>query len=108
MCYSNCKNENYHGECSKRINKYDTDLHCFTGFLCEHCNEVFADDTQLSDFENTCVDCAADKFQCKHCAEILENSEMSNVQDVCQECDDECTLETIANYEDGKIMQGNL
>jgi len=30
MCYSNCKHENFDGECVKRKNTpYDADCHCF-------------------------------------------------------------------------------
>lgn len=60
MCYSNCKNENYHGECTKRIDKYDISLHCFEGFKCESCGEIFLDTEFLSDDEKNCIDCKKD------------------------------------------------
>lgn len=57
MCYSNCKNENYHGECKKRPNRCDETLHCFEGFKCKHCEDIFTDTSEMSDIENVCLDC---------------------------------------------------
>lgn len=54
MCYSNCPNENYHGEC---IGKPDSNSHCFDGFACEECGEIYEDECDMSEIDNICIDC---------------------------------------------------
>ncbi len=83
MCYSNCKNENFHGECVKRIDRTDTDLHCFEGFKCTGCNETFEEDENHngSDF---CEDCFIKNLvtECNQCNEY--HAEV--VDGICDKC----------------------
>lgn len=56
MCYSGCPNENYHGDCMGRPT---IQSHCFDGFKCTECGEIFLDTDKMSeDFENVCEVCA--------------------------------------------------
>jgi len=90
MCYSNCKNENYHGECSKRIDKYDTSLHCFDGFVCSCCGDVFLDTDQQHEMiksdEIYCKDCFEKNqlTECIECGYIAEPDEI--IDNVCVDC----------------------
>ena len=57
MCYSNCKNEDCRGDCKNDPSPYDIEVHCFMGFVCRHCSEIFPDDSELSGTDNVCKDC---------------------------------------------------
>lgn len=87
MCYSNCKNENYHGECTKRIDKYDMSLHCFEGFKCSYCGEIHLD-TDNAWQDDICIDCATelDLVHCVHCGYNSEKSERENGSHICPDC----------------------
>ena len=63
MCYSNCKNERNDGTCENTPSKHsiDIDLHCFEGFVCKHCGEIYPDTQYMSNKGivggNICLDC---------------------------------------------------
>lgn len=56
MCYSNCPNENYHGDCVKPSKAGLFGTHCCNDFQCKHCQEVFPE-SEMSETENVCIDC---------------------------------------------------
>lgn len=62
MCYSNCKNENFNDDCSNNIDPYDTQLHCFEGFICKECKEIFRSTDDLDPvIDGVCVHCVSHK-----------------------------------------------
>ncbi len=87
MCYSNCKNENFHGECVKRIDRTDTDLHCFEGFKCTGCNETFEEDENHKE-SGFCEDCfnSWELTECKECKAYFEKSEIDKKTGICPDC----------------------
>lgn len=92
MCYSNCKNENFHGECTKRIDKNDMSLHCFEGFQCSYCEEIFSDTDEMMETEKSeqtiCLDCQ-EKYsltECQECGYIAEKEEMNEFSE-CPDCE---------------------
>jgi len=85
MCYSNCKNENNDGECTKTPDSNDTEVHCFDGFICEGCDNCFDEDENEKQ-TGFCIKCFDEwkLTKCNACGKYFEKMEIAN--GICPEC----------------------
>jgi hypothetical protein len=78
MCYSRCPFEGSHsGECSNPTrNSKSLNSHCFSGFVCKHCNDICLEEMQ-SDTEEVCQDCEGE-YLMENCDSDIEYAQLLN------------------------------